>query len=125
MKQKMEGATRNFVLDFVAEKYNTFPEQLWTSFPNYSVLRHSNGKWYGVIMDVPKEKLGLAGKEKVDVIDVKCDFLEQGFLLGLKGVLPAYHMNKSKWVTILLDGSVDKNIILEAIEMSYKNLTKK
>ena len=32
-----------------------------------------NGKWYAVIMTVEKSKLGLDGKEPVDIMDVKCD----------------------------------------------------
>ena len=38
-----------------------------------AVLRHKNGKWYAVIMTVEKSKLGLEGKEPVDIMDVKCD----------------------------------------------------
>lgn len=27
------------------------------------------------------------------------------------GILPAYHMNKEHWITVLLDGTVSKNKI--------------
>ncbi len=38
---------------------------------DYAVLRHSdNNKWYAVIMNVSKEKLGLAGTEEVDIMDM-------------------------------------------------------
>ena len=38
-----------------------------------AVLRHKNGKWYAVVMTVEKSKLGLEGKDPVDIMDVKCD----------------------------------------------------
>lgn len=33
----------------------------------------SEWKWYAVIMQVEKSRLGLEGDTKVDIIDVKCD----------------------------------------------------
>lgn len=46
-----------------------------------------------------------------------------------EGVLPGYHMNKKHWNTVLMDGSVPNQLILELIDMSYylvvKGMTKK
>ncbi len=39
------------------------------------------------------------------------------------GYLPAYHMNKERWITIRLDGSVPEEEIKNLIDMSY-HLTK-
>lgn len=42
--------------------------------PGYAVLRHEDSrKWYGLIMDVPAEKLGIRGKITVDILEIKCD----------------------------------------------------
>lgn len=58
---------------WVKEKYGTEAEYQWRKFPNYAVLRNQNKKWYAVIMDVPKEKLGIQDAGIVDILDVKCD----------------------------------------------------
>ena len=110
---------RNEIFEYVKEKYNTIPEYLWSKFPLYAVLKHSNNKWYGIIMNVPKEKIGLEGKKEIDIINVKCSPEMIGSLRMSKGFLPAYHMNKEHWITILLDGSVDKTKIKHLIDLSY------
>ena len=38
-------------------------------------------------------------------------------------IIPAYHMNKEHWNTIIVDGNVDKTLVKELIEQSYQ-LTK-
>lgn len=35
-------------------------------------------------------------------------------------VLPGYHMNKQHWNTVIIDGSVSKNILQEFIKDSYE-----
>ena len=54
-------------------------------------------------MNVPEHRLGLPGDGSVNVLDVKCDPRMIGSLLSEKGFLPAYHMNKSTWISVLLD----------------------
>ncbi|MCH5213316.1 MAG: MmcQ/YjbR family DNA-binding protein [Oscillospiraceae bacterium] len=111
---------RQSVLQFAADKYKTEPEYLWASAPGYAVLRHSdNKKWYAIIMNVPKEKLGLSGKEYIDILDIKIDPVLAGSLQMKKGFMPAYHMHKGNWITVLLDGSVDKEMIYFLLEMSF------
>lgn len=115
-----EKATREIVIDFVKQTYNIIPEYLWHSYPNYAVLRHPNKKWFGIIMDIQKEKLHLKGVEKVDILVIKCAPEVKSSLLGTKGILPAYHMNKDKWMTVLLDGSVDSQLAFTLLDMSYE-----
>ena len=43
-----------------------------------------------------------------------------GSLRKESGILPAYHMNKEHWITILLDGTVEKQKILDLIDISYE-----
>ncbi len=112
---------RQKVFDYVAKTYKTQPEYLWKSYPSYAVLRHGdNEKWYGIVMDVPKNKLGLSGTEVVDVLDVKCDPVMVDILRQADGFLPAYHMNKTNWISILLDGAVSDDKVLDMLDMSYK-----
>lgn len=115
---------RNAVFDYANKKYKSTPEYLWARDPESAVLRHrDNNKWYALIMNVSKDKLGLSGTEKVDILNIKCDPETSGSLRMIKGILAGYHMNKDNWISVLLDGSLDDNMICDLVDMSY-DLTK-
>lgn len=53
-------------------------------------------------------------------LNVKGNPAELDFLRGVyESVLPAYHMNKEHWNSIILDGSVPKEDICRMIDESY------
>ena len=84
------------------------------------VFRHiDNRKWFALVMTVPYRTLGLRKKGTVDILNVKCDPMVIGSLRGKPGFLPAYHMNKDKWITLLLDGSAPNEDISALLAMSY------
>lgn len=114
------GATRDTVYQHAADSYGTLPEHLWKPFPLYSVFRRvDNQKWYAIVMDIPKNKLGLSGDERVDVLDVKCSPAAQQQLLKQSGFLPAYHMSRKNWISVLLDGTVDCATVCSLLDDSY------
>ena len=115
----MECLKREEIFEYVKKQYGTVPEYLWKESPKSAVLRHKNGKWYAVLMQVEKSRLGLEGDTKVDIIDVKCDPDMVGLLTQTYGFLPGYHMNKKYWITMLLDGTVSEAKILDFLDMSY------
>lgn len=41
---------REKIFEYVKEEYNTIPEYCWDKYPLYAVLKHTNNKWYGIIM---------------------------------------------------------------------------
>ena len=110
---------REEIFEYVKKQYGTLPEYLWSSSPDSAVLRHKNGKWYAVIMNVEKSKLGLDGNGTVEIMDVKCDPEMTGIIIQTYGFLPCYHMNKQHWITILLDGTVGESKILDFLDRSY------
>lgn len=112
--------TREELERLITDNYSAEPEYLWLRYPNYEVFRHqSNGKWFAAIMDVPGDKIGLPGKELIDIADFKCDPALISLLLEEKGFFPAYHMNKKNWITAALDGSADDEKIKTLLDMSY------
>ena len=115
----MECLKREEIYEYVKKQYGTVPEYLWKESPESAVLRHKNGKWYAVLMQVEKSRLGLDGNTKIDIIDVKCDQDMVGLLTQTYGFLPGYHMNKKYWITMLLDGTVSEAKILDFLDMSY------
>lgn len=56
----MKESLRQDVFDYVQKKYKSKIEYLWKRYPNYAVFRHDdNNKWYGFVMDIFGDKLGL------------------------------------------------------------------
>ena len=116
----METPMKTHLLHYAAERFGHTPEYLWKRFPDYCVLRHSgNRKWYAVLMEVPWRRLGQDREGSVSIVDLKCGPLILGSLLGEPGFLPAYHMSKSSWVTLVLDGSVPAEEMERLLELSY------
>ena len=106
---------------FLCETYAVDMDYPWIKYPNYEVFRHSNNKkWFALIMDVSKNKLGLAGDEILDIVNFKCDPAVIGSLRMENGFFPAYHMNKDSWITVALDGTVDDKKIKALADMSYE-----
>ena len=71
-------------------------------------------------MDVSGEKLGLETKEPVPVINLKIDDLMfRDMLVQQKGIMPAWHMNKQHWITVLLDGTVPEDQVFDLIDASF------
>lgn len=111
---------RDDLEQFINENYNAESDYPWLKYPNYEVFRHSNNrKWFALIMDIPKNKLGLPGTDIIDVVNFKCDPLLIGSLLKKAGFFPAYHMNKESWITVALDKSVNDDTIKMLLDMSY------
>ena len=76
-------------------------------------------------MRVLPERLGLQGEQALDVMNVKCGTIMIGSLLSTKGFLPAYHMNKNHWISIVLNGSVSDDQITPLLELSYDSVAPK
>ena len=112
---------------FVTANYLADPEYLWKRYPSYAVFRHSKGKkWFAVVMNIPKSKLGIDSNESVDVVNLKCNEELSPFIAyNNKGIFPAYHMNKRMWVSVLLDGSVTDETIEFLLDISFNETLKK
>ena len=109
------------IFDFIKKKYNADPEYLWKKYDSYAVFRHEdNRKWFAVVMDVERNRLGLSGQDYIPVINLKVDdmFLRDA-LIREEGIIPGYHMNKLHWITVFLDGTVPEEKVYDLLEMSY------
>ncbi len=105
---------------YIAEAYSAQADYPWAKYPRDEVFRHSNsGKWFALVMEVPKARLGLAEDGSLDVVNLKCDPIVIGSLRGRPGFFPAYHMNKDSWITVALDGSVAPDEVKALLDMSY------
>ena len=108
------------LIDYVKQNYGTVPEYLWPDYPQTFIFRHANNrKWFGIVMDVDRAKLGLPGDGKVFLIDVKTGPIIGGSYLGQPGIIKAWHMNKNHWLGILLDGSAADQTLKELLDVSF------
>ena len=87
-----------------------------------TVLRHSGtGKWFGLLMRVPREKVGLPGEGNTDILNLKCDpMLSYSLRQAFPDVLPAWHMNKHHWITVRLEGDLPQDQLRGLVELSYQ-----
>ena len=116
-----ETMNRKELEEYIQSNYSTEPDYPWVKYPNYIVFRHqSNKKWFALIMDVSKNKLGLHEEDILDVVNFKCNPVLLGSLLDEKGFFPAYHMSKTNWITVALDGSVADDKIKMLLDMSFE-----
>ncbi len=108
------------VIEYVRERYGDEPEFLWEKFSDNAVWRRrDNRKWYGLILTIPRSKLGLISDEIVEVIDLRIKPEKTPQTVDNMRYFPGWHMNKKSWYTIILDGSVPTEEIFRRIDESY------
>lgn len=111
---------RQALIAYALERYGAEPEYLWKKYPRYFVLRRPDDRrWFALVMDVPLDRLGLEGDGAVDIVDVKCGPILLGSYLDRAGFLPAYHMSKTNWISVRLDGSAGDADIAALLDISY------
>ena len=118
-KEAMIG--RDEIFQYVRKKYNVAEDYPLPTAPTFPVMRHPDTrKWFAIIMDVPKDKLGLTGQQRVDVINVKLsDPLLVDVVTRQDGYFKGYHFNRGNWISILLDGTVPFEDICRWIDESF------
>lgn len=117
---------RERIIQHIQDRYAAEPEHLWARYPNYAVFRQpASRKWFAAVMDVAKKSLDMIGDGTADVMDVRCGPVLVGSLLAQDGFLPAYHMSKSSWISVLLDDTVPDEQIFPLIELSYDSVAPK
>lgn len=103
---------REEIIENIKVNYNVDPEYLWQDTPDAAVFRHKNNrKWFGLLMDVNNE-VYLNVKTEPNYSDLLRNTYDY--------IIPAYHMNKEHWNTIIVNRNVDKNLVYELIEQSYE-----
>ncbi len=109
------------IFRYVKKKYGVEPDYPLPTAPGFPVLRHKdNRKWFALIMDVPREKLGFVGTERINIINVKlADPLLAEILIQQPGYFYGYHISRGAWISILLDGTVPLPEICRWIDESY------
>lgn len=102
---------RTTLFDGLAERYGAAAEYPWAKFPDFAVFRHTGKrKWFCLYMPVPSEKLGMDEGGLTEIVNVKCRPEHIGTWRVTAGILPAYHMNKEHWLSIVLAQTPAENV---------------
>ena len=110
--------TRQQLLAYISDRFSVREEYPWDD--ENCICRHpGNRKWFAVLMRVSYEKLGLPREGTADAVNFKCSPLRMGAYRMQPGILPGYHMNKEHWLTVLLDGTAEDDLIKELLEISF------
>ncbi len=113
--------TREELIEYISSQYNADAEYPWMTSPKNAVFRHiGNKKWFAIIMDIPRSKLGLDSDEEISIANFKCDTILISTLIQENGIYPAYHMNKEHWITVALDGSCSDEKIKWLLDRSFE-----
>ena len=96
---------RKSVIEYALSLPNTGADNPFEGDFDTTVLRHTDtGKWFGIIMNISGDKVGLSPNIRVDVMNVKCKPEDTFTARELScGIVPAYHMNKTHWLTVALE----------------------
>lgn len=113
--------------DYALKKYGVVPEHLWPSNPGNAILRHKeNERWFGLLVNILRNKLKLEGDDRVDIITLKVASVEHAAeYLQLPGFRYGYPHGHGNWITVLLDGSAKFADVKKALDESFEVTEKK
>jgi predicted DNA-binding protein (MmcQ/YjbR family) len=110
--------------NYIFEKYNDKPEFPFEDEGNKDACIYRNKdtqKWYSIIMRVLRNKVDKSSSalEMIYCMNLRVIEGEAKELIGRKGFYECYHMNKKLWISIILDDTLEDEIIFKYIDQSY------
>lgn len=113
--------TRRQILDMALALPGATSDQPFEDDFDSTVLRHGeSGKWFGLLMKAPRNRIGLPGEGTAEILNLKCDpLLAYGLRQVHADIIPAWHMNKQLWISVRLEGELPEDVLQSLIQMSY------
>ena len=109
----------------IQARYHISADYPWAQSPGSAVFRHPhNQKWFALAINVKPISLGRNGTEFVEIVNLKAKPEQIGSLRQIKGILPAYHMNKEHWLSLNL-AEIDDTLLYELVDESFSLTFKK
>lgn len=110
----------NEIAVYIDGLYDVQPEKIFKNDDTSIVFRHHlNKKWFGLIMKIKANKLGLERDDEVFVFNLKLDPMVARSSVDGHHVFESYHMNKTHWISFLIDEKTDEEKLHLFIDMSY------
>jgi len=112
----------NRIAALIESRYGEKPDYPFSTAPSYGVFRYpANRKWYGLVMDIRRHLLTGGDPEEspvIEVINLKAGAERMTELLAVPGIYPSYHMHRASWVSVLLDGTLPDEQVMELVGVS-------
>ena len=100
------------IINYCLSLKNTYQDMPFPKDFESIVMKHKeNKKWFALLMNV-NNKLYLNVKTDPNYSDILRNTYNY--------IIPAYHMNKEHWNTIIIDKNVDETLVKELIDQSYE-----
>ncbi len=110
--------TREELKEHIFSTYGVGAEQPWKDDPTDEIFRRADsGKWFALVMEIPERYVRL-GDGTMTAMNIKSEPFMVAGLIRDEGIYPAYHMNKTHWVTVDLAAVPDEKIKV-LIDVSY------
>lgn len=107
---------REDVIKYCLKLSDTYEDYPFPDDKESCTMKHKrNNKWFALIMNV-KENIYLNIKTNPEYSELLRNAYDY--------IIPAYHMNKEHWNTIILSSKCDTELVKELIKQSY-DLTNK
>ena len=121
-------------VSFVSDQANRLEEEIrkrwketgdhpFEKYPDHVAFRYSgNQKWYALVMEVNGEKIGMPSGN-YEIVNLKSDHVSE--LVKQDGILPAWHMNHSQWISVLLNDTLNDKQLFRLTEASRNLIREK
>ncbi len=108
------------LVEYAMATYGDVQEFPWKDTPTESIIRrHDSGKWYAALLAVPRRKLGIDSDQTAEIVNLHAEPERVAELLVREGFYPGWHMNKRRWFTVILDGTVPDAELFRLLDESY------
>ena len=109
------------IREYLFRQYGAEGTKAFKEDPGIVVFaRPDNGKWFAATKNIRCSSVDVPGDGRIDILNVQLNPRWISSLRVREGFRPAWHMNRNKWVTVLLDGSVSDDEIRDLLEKAYK-----
>ena len=116
--------TRKELEELIFDRYGVRADYPFEEDFSTGVFRHESGKWFALAMNISERKLGKTGNMQTEVVNFKCSPEVIESISGIEeGIYPAYHMNKTHWLTVCLS-ECGEDTVIWLLDISY-DLTRK
>lgn len=112
---------RNELLQYIQQEYVCNVKYPWERYPDYMVVRRrDNQKWFAGIFAIKGYQVGHDTNKPMNIVNLKCESDLITNLIHENGIYPAYHMNKTHWISVDIEGYEDIEKLKILVDMSYR-----
>ena len=111
---------RTNAIEALERRFGSLHEAPWEDDPDSITFKTKlSKKWFAIMMRIPADRLGLKGRNLIDVANIKLPPDKINALIDNVHYFRAYHMNKTHWLSVKLDKDSDISEFLSLAEISY------